>query len=67
MKAVSGKDLCKVLEREGWKLKRVRGSHHIYQKEGFSPLPVPVHGNKTLGTGLQKDLMKQAGLTEEDL
>lgn len=46
MKAVSGKVLCKVLERQGWKLKRITGSHHIYAKEGFDViLSIPVHSN----------------------
>jgi predicted RNA binding protein YcfA (HicA-like mRNA interferase family) len=67
MKAVSGKDLCKILERQGWTLVRTRGSHHRYEKAGFPPVTVPVHGNRTLKTGLQKSIMKDAGLTEDDL
>ena len=34
MKAISGKDLGSLLERNGWQLKRVKGSHHVYAKEG---------------------------------
>ncbi|MGH9754190.1 MAG: type II toxin-antitoxin system HicA family toxin [Blastocatellia bacterium] len=30
MKAVSGKEFAKILERHGWSLLRVQGSHHIY-------------------------------------
>ena len=33
MKAVSGKTLCQIVERYGWELKRITGSHHIYTKE----------------------------------
>ena len=29
MKSISGKELCKVLEKHGWILLRVQGSHHI--------------------------------------
>ncbi|WP_258169634.1 type II toxin-antitoxin system HicA family toxin [Nostoc sp. 'Peltigera membranacea cyanobiont' N6] len=32
MKAVSGKALCKILELQGWELKRITGSHHIFAK-----------------------------------
>jgi predicted RNA binding protein YcfA (HicA-like mRNA interferase family) len=68
LKALSGKQMCKVLERNEWYLDRINGSHHIYKKEGNPiALSVPVHRNKTLKTGLQHGLMKQAGLTEEDL
>jgi predicted RNA binding protein YcfA (HicA-like mRNA interferase family) len=34
VKAISGKDFAKLLERKGWVLRRVNGSHHIYNKEG---------------------------------
>ena len=68
MKAVSGKDLCKTLERKGWKLARINSSHHIYKSaDGSRTVSVPVHGNRTLPTGTQRGIMKTAGLTETDL
>jgi predicted RNA binding protein YcfA (HicA-like mRNA interferase family) len=67
VKAVSGKEFCKALERKGWTLDRVSGSHHIYTRPGHAPVSVPVHGNDTLGTGLQRKLMKQTGITDSDL
>jgi len=68
MKVVSGKAFRRVLERNGWKLLRIHGSHHIYCKEG-SPIriSVPVHGNKPLRIGLLKHFLNQAGLSESDL
>ena len=69
MKTISGKRLCKILEKQGWNLTRTtKSSHFIYTKPGNpATLSVPVHGNKDLKKGLQADLMKQAGLTESDL
>jgi predicted RNA binding protein YcfA (HicA-like mRNA interferase family) len=68
MKAVSGKELAKVLERHGWSLLRIQSSHYIYGKSASNVrLSVPVHGNQTLKTGLLKHLLKLAGLTENDL
>jgi predicted RNA binding protein YcfA (HicA-like mRNA interferase family) len=67
VKAVSGRQMCKVLERQGWSLIRVRGSHHIYGKAGARSIPVPVHGNRILKSGTQRGIMNQAGLTEADL
>jgi predicted RNA binding protein YcfA (HicA-like mRNA interferase family) len=32
MKQISGKELAKALERHGWLLLRVKGSHHVYGK-----------------------------------
>jgi predicted RNA binding protein YcfA (HicA-like mRNA interferase family) len=66
--AISGKDFAKTLERNGWKLLRINGSHHIYGKLGQTArLTVPVHGNQSLKTGLMRSLLKAASLTEDDL
>ena len=68
MTAVSGKHLCQVLEKSGWTLQRINGSHHIYGQPGNPMiLVVPVHGNQDLKRGLLRQLLKVAGLTEEDL
>lgn len=68
MKGISGRELGRVLERHGWTLLRVQGSHHIYGKAG-SParLSVPVHGNNALKRGLLWHLLKAAGLTVQDM
>jgi predicted RNA binding protein YcfA (HicA-like mRNA interferase family) len=68
LKAVSGKNLCRALARKGWVLARINGSHHIFTKPG-NPVTavVPVHGNRTLPTGMQHGIMRAAGLTEADL
>jgi predicted RNA binding protein YcfA (HicA-like mRNA interferase family) len=68
MKAVSGKEFAKLLERHGWTCLRVQGSHHIYGKPGsIVRLSVPVHGHKSLKIGLLKHLLKMAELSEDDL
>jgi predicted RNA binding protein YcfA (HicA-like mRNA interferase family) len=68
VKSVSGKHVCKVLEQHGWILKRIRSSHHIYGQAGNPVIiTVPVHGNKDLRLGTLKKILKDAGLTENDL
>jgi predicted RNA binding protein YcfA (HicA-like mRNA interferase family) len=68
MKSVSGKEFAKVLEQHGFSLMRVKGSHHIYGKAGSEVrISIPIHGNKSLKTGLLAHFMKVAGLTESDL
>ncbi len=68
MKSISGKRLCKVVERKGWVLRRVTGSHHIYEKPGVDQiLSIPVHRDQDLKVGTLKALMKVAQLSEEDL
>jgi predicted RNA binding protein YcfA (HicA-like mRNA interferase family) len=68
MKQISGKELCRIVERHGWKLMRTAGSHHIYGKAGsIVRLSIPVHANRPLKIGLLRHLIKQAGLSENDL
>jgi predicted RNA binding protein YcfA (HicA-like mRNA interferase family) len=68
VKSILGKQFAKILERKGWQLVRVQGSHHIYTKPGESiRISVPIHGNKDLKIGLLRHFMKQAKLSESDL
>ena len=68
MKPISGPTFARAVEQHGWSLLRVKGSHHIYGKPGvIARLSIPVHGNQPLKLGLQRSLMKAAGLSEADL
>jgi predicted RNA binding protein YcfA (HicA-like mRNA interferase family) len=68
MKTLTGGELCKLLERKGWSLLRVNGSHHIYGREGSRVrLSVPVHGRQALKIGLLKHLLKQAEISEDEV
>lgn len=68
MKSISGKALCKDIEKRAWVLKRVTGSRHIYSKEcAHAILSIPVHGNRDLPIGTLRSIMKDASLTEKDL
>jgi predicted RNA binding protein YcfA (HicA-like mRNA interferase family) len=35
-----------LLERNGWSLARISGSHHIFEKAGSKLLSIPVHRGK---------------------
>jgi predicted RNA binding protein YcfA (HicA-like mRNA interferase family) len=68
MKALSGKDLAKLLEQRGWELRRIHGSHHIYVQSGRDVrLSVPIHGSRSLKAGLLRHLLKQAGISEDEI
>lgn len=63
MKSINGKKFARLLEKKGWELKRIRGSHHIYVKPGnLARISIPIHGNASLKIGLLKHLMKAAGI-----
>jgi predicted RNA binding protein YcfA (HicA-like mRNA interferase family) len=68
MKAISGKQMCKILETKGWQLARVTGGHHIFVTAGQNTrISVPVHGNQDLKSGLQRAIMKLAVIREDEL
>jgi len=63
VKNLTGKQVCKILEKNGWNLSRINGSHHVYCKEGEEPrIVVPVHSNKAIKKGLLTAIFKTAGL-----
>jgi predicted RNA binding protein YcfA (HicA-like mRNA interferase family) len=65
VKAYSGKEVCRLLEQQGWSLKRVKGSHHIYAKSGERMIiTVPVHANQSLKPGLLRAIFKLGKLDE---
>lgn len=65
--AISPQKLAKVLEKKGFVLDRIRGSHHVYvHPETKVTISLPVH-RKEIKTGILLDAMRQAGITREEL
>lgn len=54
------KDLLKLLGQNGWELKRIKGSHHILEKDDMIEV-IPIHG-KDVPTGLLNAILKRTGL-----
>ncbi len=54
------KDLLSALKKDGWKVVRIRGSHHVLQK-GEQTTVIPIHG-KDVPSGLLNQIMKETGL-----
>jgi len=68
MKSISGKKLCKIVEGKGWMLKKVTGSHYIYEKPNENKIiSIPVHRNQDLKLGTLKSIMTIAELSENNL
>ena len=49
------------MKADGWQLVRVRGSHHLMEKNG-KVVPVPVHGSREIGKGLIAEIERQTGV-----
>jgi predicted RNA binding protein YcfA (HicA-like mRNA interferase family) len=64
----SPKDLIKVLESKGFRLKKITSSHHIYvHPELKIRVVVPVHGNKDIPKGTFFSILKEAGISKEEI
>lgn len=59
---MNSRELLKQLEADGWTLRGVKGSHHVFVhpvKTGHIRIP---HPKKDMGIGIVGKLLKQAGL-----
>ncbi len=63
----SGKEVAAALERAGFEVSHVRGSHYYLRKQGGRIVPVPVHGGRDLPLGTLRSILRLAGLTAEEL
>jgi predicted RNA binding protein YcfA (HicA-like mRNA interferase family) len=68
MRAFSGREFARLVERHGWNLLRINGSHHIYGKAGSNVrLSIPIHGNRPLKAGLLRHLSKLGEIPDAEL
>jgi predicted RNA binding protein YcfA (HicA-like mRNA interferase family) len=68
VKAVSGREFARLVERRGGKLLRISGSHHVYGKQGsVIRLSIPIHANRPLKIGLLRHLAKLADISDDEL
>ena len=65
MKSVKPRQMIKVLEENGFTFIRQKGSHRLYRK-GSLRVTVAYHA-KDIKPGTLRSILKQSGLTEEDL
>ena len=64
------KNLCKILEKEGFSFIRQTGSHKIYQKQtqtGTITIPIPFSTNKPIKKGTLINILKKIGISKERL
>jgi predicted RNA binding protein YcfA (HicA-like mRNA interferase family) len=65
--AVSGKQVIAALEKEGWYVKRVRGSHHVLRHPDIpDAIPVPVHANRVIKRGTLASILRTAGIGRDE-
>lgn len=63
----TGPELIAALERAGFVLVRVRGSHHFLKHSDGRSTVVPAHSGETIGPGLTKKILRDCDLTAEEV
>jgi len=63
LRVLSGRDVCQILESQGFSVVRQRGSHVVMQKRSAdttTTVPVPEHAE--LKTGTLTSIIRQSGV-----
>jgi predicted RNA binding protein YcfA (HicA-like mRNA interferase family) len=62
---LTGAELIQALERGGFTVARVHGSHHFLRHPDGRTSVVPVHAGETIGRGLLGKILRDCGLDRE--
>ncbi len=65
MKGYSPKEVIKILQKNNWYEKRVRGSHHIFANKDNSKIVVVPTSKKIVQIGTLKNIEKQSNIKFE--
>jgi predicted RNA binding protein YcfA (HicA-like mRNA interferase family) len=67
MRSVNSREIIKLLKGKGWNETTVRGSHYQFKHATIAGRVTIPHPKKDLPWPTVKSILKQAGLTEDDL
>lgn len=62
---LTGKEMLKFLQLQGFAIVRVRGSHHVLAR-GAQRTSVPVHGNQPLKIGTLRSILRDIEMSPAD-
>jgi len=64
--AVSGSEAVRALKRQGSRIDRIEGSHHMPVRAGHPcTVAVPVHGGQALPRGTLRSIIRIAGVSRK--
>jgi predicted RNA binding protein YcfA (HicA-like mRNA interferase family) len=64
---IDGRRMVRALERLGFEVVRVRGSHRLMRHSDGRTTVVPVHAGEDLGPGLTRRILRECELQTDDL
>jgi predicted RNA binding protein YcfA (HicA-like mRNA interferase family) len=64
---LTGRELIRAIERAGFQVVRIRGSHYFLRHANGKATVVPVHAGETIGPGLLQKVLRDCDLSVEEL
>jgi predicted RNA binding protein YcfA (HicA-like mRNA interferase family) len=64
---VTGQKLITALERDGFKVVRIKGSHHFLKHLDGRATVVPVHRGEVIGPGLMSEILRDCDISRDEL
>ncbi len=64
--SLTAREIIVVLEKVGFQVARIRGSHHILVHSDGRRTVVPVHSGETIGTGLLAQILRDYQISREE-
>ena len=65
--SLTGKQVIDALQRSGFVVMRIKGSHHYMRHADGRATVVPVHAGETVGPGLLSKILRDCELTRNEL
>jgi predicted RNA binding protein YcfA (HicA-like mRNA interferase family) len=65
--SVTGRELIQALACLGFKVVRIKGSHHRLEHPDGRKTTVPVHGKETIGPGLTLEILRNTESSRDQL
>jgi predicted RNA binding protein YcfA (HicA-like mRNA interferase family) len=62
---LAGSHVVRALEKAGFKVVRIRGSHHVLRHPDGRGTSVPVHGNQDVRVGTLRGILRDCGRIPE--
>ena len=64
---ITAAELVKALQKLGFQIARIKGSHHVLKHVDGRRTVVPVHRGEVIGVGLMSKILVEAEITIDEL
>jgi len=64
---ITGQKLIRALDKAGFQVIRVKGSHHFLRHSDGRVTVVPVHRREVIGPGLMSKILQDCEMTRDEL